>query len=320
MKRKILLTILLVALLTNYAFAIDINYTGPVDSYTDQPLTGGGNINEKPTNTKGLVQLKGSKNATEYYDYDNRMFVYRLGSGAEIVSSVADGMVTTNTVNIVLPEVLGANLYRDGQILSEAVGSITISTPGSYVIDVRDGNNFIQPLKFTIVNSITGMLDEYVMPNNFNITEAKKNNSTFKATKQRVDLSEEGSYEITYICTVTKEQYKLDIDVDHTPPTLALEGVVDGVAKGPVSLDDVEPHASIYIEHNNKPIGTKFNLTESGAYTVTVKDQAGNKTEYKFVIQIYLNTSSVLFIILFLALLIGILVYVLKSKNSLRVR
>lgn len=319
MKRKLLLILILVLAVTGNAFAIDIDYSGPVDSFTDLPM-GETAAELDPGALTGLIQINGSMNSSEYYDYDNQEFIYTLASGAEIHSSVADGMVTTNTVDLTIPELVNATFYRDGLVLENAVGSFSVETPGSYVVDIKDGSNFIQPLKFTIVNSVTGMLNEYVLPNNFSFTDAKRDGAPVQFSRGTVDLSEEGDYRLSYVCNATRVPYYLDIKVDHTPPVLALENVVDGFARGPVSLADSEEHSTIYIEHNGKPMSYRETLNESGSYTVTIKDAAGNSTVYKFVIQFYLNFSSILFILCLLAVIIGIIVYVLKSRNSLRVR
>ena len=313
MKKTIFMAISLFVLLTVSAAAIeiDMNYTGEIDSYTGQPLYGNDVVSHAD-----IVSMS----ANSYYDRSLGMFAHVLSSdGSKIYSSVAYGTVTTDPVRIEIPAGVDAALYYNGREISEPDYS-SIRTPGSYLLSVDNGATRIQPFKFTIINGITGAINEYRMPSGFAVTEVLRNGESVPVTADAVDLSEEGDYQITYYCQSTVIPYYLNVSIDHTPPTLALEAVKDGVARGPVSLADIASGDKVYITLDGEPIGYTEELTQSGSYVVNLQDEAGNVTTYKFVIQVYFNFNSLVFFALIMTALIVVLVYIFRARKHLRVR
>lgn len=313
MKKTVFMAISLLMLLTVSAAAIeiDMSYTGEIDSYTGQPLYGNDTVSYA-----NVVTLS----ASSYYDRDRGMFVHILSNdGSKIYSSVAYGMVTNDPVSIEIPAGVDAALYYNGKELSNPdYGSINV--PGSYLLSVDNGATRIQPFKFTIVNSVTGSLNEYRMPSGFAVTEVLYNGESLPVTVDVVDLSEEGDYQITYYCQPTALPYHLNVSIDHTPPTLALEAVKDGIARGPVSLADIAPGDRIYISLDGEQIGYTEELTQSGSYVINLQDEAGNVTTYKFVLQVYFNINSLVFFAIILAAVVFITVRVYRARRHLRVR
>ena len=84
-------------------------------------------------------------------------------------------------------------------------------------------------------------------------------------------------------------------------PGDALYVTRDGTAMRMTSVDDVV-------------------LTETGAYTVTAADAAGNAVSYDFTIMLYLNTNAVVFILLFVAVVASVFIYAIWKRKSLKVR
>lgn len=313
MKKTLLLTISLLALLTTSAMAveIDMDYSGVVDSYTGLPTY----ENDVVVNAD---QVYLSSNA--YYDRTDGMYVHVLdNSKMEIRCSVATGMVTTDSVSFAFAEGLDGELYCDGDEV-DITDISEVSEPGSYVLSVTTGGVTVQPFKFTIVNRVTGALNEYRLLGNFAVTEVLLDGNAVEFNTNAVDLSQEGEYQITYYCQPTGVRYDLNIIVDHTAPTLALEAVEDGVARGPVDISDAEEGADVYIELDGKKQDRTAELTKSGSYSVTITDEAGNSNNYKFVIQVYFNANSLVFFALTLAVLIALICYLVGSRRRLRVR
>ena len=313
MKKTLFMAISLLMLMTMSAAAIeiDMNYTGEIDSYTGQPLYGNDVVSYAD-----IVSL----GASSYYDRDRSMFVHVLAAdGSKIYSSVAYGMVTTDPVCIEIPAGVNAALYYNGREVSEPDYS-SLRTPGSYLLSVDNGATRIQPFKFTIVNGVTGTVNEYRMPSGFAVTEVLRNGESVPITVDAVDLSEEGDYQITYYCQPTALPYYLNVGIDHTPPTLALEAVKDGVARGPVSLEDIESGDRVYITLDGEPIGYSEKLTQSGSYVVNLQDEAGNVTTYKFVIQVYFNFNSLVFFAIIMIALGVVLFCIFRARKHLRVR
>ncbi len=315
MKKTFRLTIisllLLSLILPAYATEVDMDYSGEVNSFSGQPLgTEGGS---ESSNEHVVVS------DSAYYNQINHMFVYKASNDAEILSSVADGMVTTEPVKFDVPAGVATELYRNGNPVDQADLS-NIYEPGSYVLSVKNSAQATQSVRFTIVSTTTGALNEYVMPAGFVVKSVLRDGQSVDATTTRVDLQEEGNYTISYVCQATGASYQLDIAVDHTAPTLALEAVENDVAKGPVDISDLEEGATALIQLNGDTISYRDQLTQSGSYVVTVQDQAGNKTTYKFVIQVYLNISSLAFFAVTFVVIVSVTLYLLRKRKHLRVR
>ena len=310
MKRTLLIGMILLSLLAVPAAAYEINmgYNGYIDEYSGQPT------NETPGFSNADIVALG---VDAYYDRLEGMFVYQLSGESEVRSSVANGMITNDAVRISIPDGLEYVLNRDGQQVS--IGALNaLNEEGIYDLSFPSQSAFT--LRFTIVNEKTADLFEYRMPEHFRVSEVQKNGTPVDTASGVADLSAEGNYLVTYLCTETGIPYQLALSVDRTPPVLALTAVVDGVAKGPVDLSDLEEGAQLSVKLDGNDEGYTTLLTKSGSYVVTVTDRAGNSTVYKFKLQVYFNTSSIVFLVLFPVLVIALAVYLVHSRKHLRVR
>ena len=313
MKRTLLLTITLLALLTVSAFAyeIDMNYTGAIDSFTGQPIDESADAADMD-----IVVFDESS----YFDRRDGMFVYRVsGVGNEIRCSVADGMMTSDPVRMEISEGMDCTLYLDGEQI-DASDLSDLSEAGSYAVTAGLSSQNSKTIRFTICSPMSSNIEKYWVPNHFYVTEVLCNGEKKASPTDLVDLTEEGEYQITYYCLPTRIPYYLNVQIDHTAPTITLNGVVDGVAKGPVTISDVEEGTSIYMELDGQQIPYSEELTKNGSYVVTVFDEAGNVTTYDFVLLIYFNASSLVFFAVFL-LLGGVLIwYLVRARKHVRVR
>ena len=71
---------------------------------------------------------------------------------------------------------------------------------------------------------------------------------------------------------------------------------------------------------DGKSYSYRDELTESGSYEITVSDAAGNESTYTFTIEVYLDNSAFAVIFIILALIIGVVVYMVLERKRLRVR
>ena len=113
--------------------------------------------------------------------------------------------------------------------------------------------------------------------------------------RSKVLMQKDGSYQVQYECPKSGMSYTLQTIVDHTPPKLALENVVNGLAKGPVDISDLEEDCKIAITLNGGSMSYREELTLSGDYVIVLQDEAGNLTDYTFTILPYFDTSSWIF-------------------------
>lgn len=306
------------------SFAADIDYSGPLNSFTGEPETsgvaGGGVQSSLITVSQGV-----------YYDREERLYLYALEStepGA-VKSNVADGMIVNEGVQILLAQNVTAQLYRNGQIVEEA-DLLQITKPGQYVLEAKgDRGEYTRVLGFTVVGATTGLISSYPMPAGFIVSEVdmaiRDESGEWKDvdaqwTRNSVSMSTEGAYYISYECARNGLTYELQTIIDHTPPRLALTDVVNGLAKGPVDISDVEENCSISIYLNGGKMSYVKELTRSGDYEIFLVDTAGNTTTHRFTIQVYFDTNSLIFFGLVLLVAGGVGVYLYLGRKKLRVR
>ena len=292
---------------------IDINYEGPLDPFTGEPLT------REDAASATTVITNGSS-----YDFNRNMFVYALpGGSGELYSTVADGMVTTQQVTLSYDEESAVRVYRDGVEIEKPFAA-PLTLFGSYSVAVDGNDTQTQLLGFTIVGKKTGELSAYHMPSGFMLTNVAFNKEYLTVTDtSEVELKEEGEYAIAYRCASTGIVYNLDLQIDHTPPAFTLEGVENGLARGPVTVVGVENSDMVSMTFNGesddyKQTGGK--LTMPGEYTLTVTDDAGNSVTEEFTILMYLNAQGLWFGILFLAVLVAAIAYVIVTRKRLRIQ
>ena len=299
------------ALLTVTASAVQLGYDGPVDSVTGEP-------SESGSIDAYSDQVRVSENV--YYDRNRMGYLYTATGNAQVLSTVADGMVVHDMVRLEPDEGLNLTLYKNGTVM-EDVDLTHINETGDYVAQVTTENGQTQRvLSFTIVGNSTGRLTGYTMPSGFVITGATRDGETTPWDRFYVSFAEEGLYEVTYRCPRNGLDYSLNVMIDFTPPVLALEAVENGRARGPVSLADLEEGAYISVYYNDKQIPYAQELEDSGDYHVLVMDQAGNLSEYYFTILIYFDLNSLVFMGMVVGVLVAVGVYLWLSRKRLKVR
>ena len=261
-------------------------------------------------------------NTTTQYDRDERMYAYENAdvSPSSFYASVADGMFVTEPVKIKIPTGVTPTLYLDGREVQD-VNYEHIQEPGAYVLEATGiGATSSRIMEFSILTKITGKLETFTVPEGFTITEARLDGNTVSHSSKSVNMEQEGGYVIHYRCNASDLTYSLEIEVDHTPPTLKLEAVKNNVAKGPVDISDMEEGVTASIKLGNRTVKATDTLRQSGMYHIVLTDQAGNQTTYSFRILMYFNMSSIGFVILLLAAIAALVIYLVVSRNKLRVR
>lgn len=302
--------LLLLLLAVPAAAEVDVTYAGRVDSFTGEPY------DETATQTySDRVMI----NSETVYDRSERMFVYSENS-KEVYASVPTGISTTEPVNLVLPEGMQYCLYKDGNPITD-VDVTYITAPGSYVLcESMSGGKNVEILRFTVLNTVTGKLENFRLPAGFILSNVTRDGVEVEHDNTYVSLAEEGKYNINYRCPEAELVYSTSFIVDHIAPTLALNEVKDGVARGPVDISDLEEGADIGIWLNGEQVPYAEELTGSGVYRIVVSDEAGNRSDYQFTIAVYFNISALFLFLALFVLLACVGGYVLYSRRHLRVR
>ena len=289
---------------------------GRLDSFTGELMDEGEEGSTSGKNNSTITQITDNM----YYDAEKGAYVYGIGD-EEVYATVADGMIVRDKVSVKIPEAVTAKLYWNGYSADFPGGSL--SQLGSYTVEATYNGETKQLFSFTIVNSETNQVLNYTMPEGFRIKKATLEGSEVPYTRKFVDMAKEGHYFINYECAKAGLSYTLDVIVDTTPPTIVLDGVdEDGKARGPVAITQKVDKDDLTVTRNGEEYKTMLSkvLTQNGRYVVTVTDKAGNSTEYRFVIMVYLDKNAKIFGLLFLVVVVVVIGVFVYYKKHLRVR
>ena len=255
-----------------------------------------------------------------FYDPEKKAYGYYVGE--EIVyANVADGMIVRDKVTVTVPDGVAVAFYRNGEEIEYPTGGI--SDRGNYTVRMTTGEQARSLFSFTIVGSSTGQILNYSMPDGLRITNVTRDGETVNWSRKFVDMSQEGYYVVEYECPQTQISYTLNVTIDTTPPQLVLEGVDEnGKARGPVTIAGKGEYDTVSITKDGEEYKMilSHTLTQSGRYVVTAVDEAGNISTYPFTIMIYLDRNGWIFLLLFLAVILGAVAYVYYHRTHLKIR
>ena len=256
----------------------------------------------------------------ESYNIDTHMFIFKT-SGGTFGCSAADKMVTNSPVSLEKSGEYNVAVYRNGVRLNGIPSSV--ADAGDYTVITWTDNSEQQLMTFHIVGSVTGKLDQYVMPDGFTAGTVLLDGVETTRNFGAVDMTEEGYYDIRYTCSATNITYNLTVSVDHIPPQVTFDGVdKNNKAKGPVTIQGLKKGDTVTVTRDgkNETLKSGNKLTESGKYTVIVTDNAGNVTKKSFTIMLYLNVKSIVLFAAFLLIIAGVFVALYITRKNLRVR
>lgn len=220
-------------------------------------------------------------------------FKFTLPNGNSFSSSVPRGMITSNAVDMELPEgTVGlVNFNDEGE---NFVNSWHFTKPGNYYVRLLmyqqpgnmavDYNLYEIHFYFTIIEKQDNTLGVFPAPEGFAIKEVKRDGKQQKVDGQQgYFLGADGYYEIR--CE-RKDQAGVFVDTsflrDTRAPFLSFseEPKAEGIT-GPVEFYPSEQNCRIYMNYNgNHGYAVSSLLTAAGNYELSVEDQAGNWRVY----------------------------------------
>lgn len=287
-----------------------------IDSYTGKTIS---ELNEMADSG---IAYDGVISDNCYYSAEKDRFIYSYQNVDEaIIANVCDGMIVNNPVELKISDKVDYSVYRNG-IKQSDMDINRITRYGAYSIRLGGETTGITMLSFQIVGKYSN-ISYYNMPEGFRVLDVLKDGLYVAPDTDMVDMTDEGEYDITYFCIANEKDYVFHVVIDHTEPVLALSNVNEkGVARGPVDISDalLEENMEILVKRNNETIPYQEVLKESGQYTIDFADQAGNITSYSFTILMYLSVSSVLYILGFVAVFAGVILYSIIARKRLRIR
>lgn len=321
--KRLALAALLCAALSAGAYAADVSYSGRIDPETGAALDVRGPLNGSEATGRVYVS------SGVYYDYNAHAFLYSLGGNAgEVSCGAVDGMVLSReTVPIGVSLDAPVTVYRNGQELSGTPGEV--ADVGEYTVVTQAEGRTRQLLKFTIVGASTNALETFSVPDGFYVQEATRDEEEdVTIDRYSVNMSNEGAYHIVYTCSATGISYTLDTVIDRTPPELTLGGRFDDEmrTRSAVTFDGLRPGDTIRATNLGESVLPEMNGTntggtfyDTGRYTLTVYDAAGNSTTYEFIILTYFNATSLMFFALVLLCAAAVFVYVHFKRKNLKI-
>ena len=289
----------------------NIDYTGPVDLITGEPIEEGVTYNSEFVTISDNVRYR--KYGGEY--------VYQVGN-TMLRSSVADGMIVTEPVSMSKEGKTNLTLYKDGEALDDIPEMV--KDKGEYVMVTTESGGEKQLFSFKIVGEVTGKITYYILPAGFSVRNLTYNSKPVNHNQGSVDMTKEGHYIVDYTCAATGKDYSLDVFIDHTPPQVTFLGLdEDDTCRGPVTVQGMEETDTISImfdETEEVTLDEENKLYDTGYYHVMITDQAGNSTEKDFEILLYININAALFILAIFAGILGVIIALAVSRKKLRVR
>lgn len=306
-KRILILAVVLCSLCGSVVVEATETNRNPVrvDNFTGEEISSTQTNKDKQTIYSGCI-----------YDKNKQMFIYTVdaSAGLEVSSSVADGMITNNSVSLGVAKEKEFELFKDGTKI-DSPNYASIKQAGNYVLQYK-GKKVIE---FRIIGQYS-TLEIFYTPKGFYISEVLLNGAAAQYGYESVSLSGEGTYQVSYICEATGRTYSFTTIIDRTAPELTFKELDEkGRARGPVEILNREPKSTIKIVLDGEEQKVTDTLTKSGEYKVTIFDQAGNYNIYEFTIMIYFNTSGIAFIALIFAVIGGISAYIIISSKRIRV-
>ena len=210
----------------------------------------------------------------------------------------------------------------DGKPL-DGSGFTSISAFGAYAVVASGADSEVRLTSFTVTPTKTGMVSSLRLPTDFEISEVTIDGAPqLLKSANTVDFTQEGSYVVSYRCVPADTSFGLKLVIDHTPPEVTFEGVVDGEARGPVKVVGLAKSDTLDLTRDGKSVKLKLDntLRSPGDYVAVITDDAGNSVTEKFTIGMYLNYQGLLFGLLAIAVIAAAAIYMYMARKRLKVR
>lgn len=299
----------------------DMNYSGPLDAM-GREMEGMESGENSVTGEPGEVIM-----ITDELGYDPQQQMYvnyvRGNKDKRYYSSIPPRMITNGSVSFQMGNRSQYNLYCNGEQVSNDLSNL--SAEGAYVLEsFEQGGVDAERFEFTILQSCTNALEEFTIPEGFRFTGISVNGAYAAVPRGTAySMPSDGKYAFEFGCDEIGLFYHVDVRKDTVAPRLEISGLVDGVARGPVSMSvAAQEDTSIQVIKDGQEINTPYDLTleDYGDYRVIISDRAGNSSEYSFTIQMYFTMTSLLVFLLLLLIAAGLLGYYRYVKTHLRIR
>ena len=295
----------------------DFDYTGPLDGRTGKPLT------SNVTNDGSGVYIMGEDD----YNFDSNTGRYEIMCGEmSIGCDVPPEALLSNgeKFNIYVPMGVTVTIYYNGELLDNQ-NTTKFSKAGIYTFQIEtpyasDGK---RTMNVTILKKKVNNINRIILPEGFEYKSVKVDGEETAINSKNVyECYREGKYEVSWECTEVGETFYTTFELDTTAPTLELPQVVEGVAKKPITLEDMSGDTYVVYEMDEERVVITDNtktIDVPGTYVLLVCDEAGNYTRYDFTLQVYLNSGAIAAILLVVAGIVTLIWYCRRLRHHMRV-
>ena len=295
----------------------DFYYTGPLDGRTGKPLT------SNVTNDGNGVYIMGEDD----YNFDSNTGRYEIMCGEmSIGCDVPPEALLSNgeKFNIYVPMGVTVTIYYNGELLDNQ-NTTKFSKAGIYTFQIEtpyasDGK---RTMNVTILKKKVNNINRIILPEGFELKSVKVDGEETAINSKNVyECYREGKYEVSWECTEVGETFYTTFELDTTAPTLELPQVVEGVAKKPVTLEDMSGDTYVVYEMDGERVVITDNtktINVPGTYVLLACDEAGNYTRYDFTLQVYLNSGAITAILLVVTGIATLIWYCRRLRHHMRV-
>lgn len=300
----------------------DMSYDGMLDQRTGGAPEGVEDAEGLSENTDSVVMI------TQDMGYDTSLQMYvnyvRGDVNKRYYSSLPRDVITNGNISFNMGTRSQYVLYRDGDRVTDADVS-NITREGAYVLEsFGQGSSDAERFEFTIIQSTTNVMEQFRIPEGFSYFRVTVNGEEAAVPAGAVyEMSSDGTYGFQFGNQELGVSYYTEIMKDTVAPLLNFVGLVDGRAHGPVTMLRMgEEESVIRVTRDGTEINVPYDLVldDYGSYVVTVSDQAGNSSEYRFIIQVYFTMTSMLVFLLLAMIAAGLFGYYTYVKSHLRIR
>lgn len=261
------------------------------------------------------------------YDESNGYYRYELASGAVFFANVPNGAITNGFVSLTTNDDILFTVYRDGEEIEYTPGT-NISAAGSYTIyPHQEGMLYVatyaeleQPLfHFRIPEQYVNDLGVVSAPWGSTI-ETVFLDDEMLVTEARLDtyyLGEDGEYLITFQTPAGSQS--VSFVKDTVPPRFSVQTAAN-TATFYYRCTDLSSYQVIQKGQVTESGSIINSLDGAGTYTVNIYDTAGNSSSVSLEIEYGLNTAAILFIVLAVALAVGLFVVIKRIRRTFVVR
>ena len=173
------------------------------------------------------------------------------------------------------------------------------------------------------MNKKVNNVNRIVLPEGFEFVSVKVDGDDTTLTSKNVyECYREGKYEISWECSEVGQSFYTTFILDTTAPTLELPEVVDGEARKPVTLTDMEEGTYVVYETGGERVVITDNtktIDMPGKYVLLACDEAGNYTRYDFTLHTYLDSGAFSAIFLVVVGIVTLFFYCRRLRHHMRV-